>query len=128
MIKSRTLFSLGALVAALALAGCQMGGPSPRPNISMRSQGVEGRWMGTDGVAVSTLRGGTFESRAVETGELLTRGTYTHKDARSIELNFYSLRSQEYTSAACLLVSPERMNCTLANGTKFVLVRDRGIS
>lgn len=128
MIKLRKSLPLGALATALALAGCQMGGPSTRPNVSLQSQGVEGRWVGTDGVAVSTLRGGVFESHSTDTGELLTRGNYRNTGGNSIELSFYSLRSQQNTSAACLLVAPDRMNCTLANGTRFVLVRDRSVS
>lgn len=126
MTTIRKFLSFGALAAVLALAGCQMGGPLQRPNASLQSQGVEGQWVGTDGVAVSTLQNGVFESHSADTGELLTRGTYRHTDSRTIELSFYSLRSQQYTSAACLQVTPDRMNCTLANGTKFVLVRNRG--
>src|SRR5690606_35755613 len=88
MTKIRKFLSFGALAAVLALAGCQMGGPLQRPNASLQSQGVEGQWVGTDGVAVSTLQNGVFESHSADTGELLTRGTYRHTDSRTIELSF----------------------------------------
>ncbi len=113
--------TLGGAALVLALAGCQteMGG-GPR---MARQTGVEGQWMGTDGVAVSTLQGGRFSSRSVETGETLTEGSYKHRDARTIDLSFYSLKSQRNTNATCLLAGSNQMNCTLATGTNFVLTR-----
>lgn len=125
MINARKLLPLGGFMATLALAGCQMAGPPARPDVSMRSQGVEGTWAGSDGVAVSTLRNGAFESRSRETDEVLTRGSYRNTSARSIELNFYSVKTRENTSAACMQVDRDRMNCTLANGTQFVLRRQQ---
>lgn len=121
---------LMAAAAGLAvLAGCQTGAPprSDSPPVARLPSGVEGEWVGTDGVAVSSLRGGTFTSRSATTGEQLTRGSYVHRDPRTIELSFFSLRTERTTSAACLLVSPSQMNCTLADGNNFVLQR-RGVS
>ncbi|MCR4264994.1 hypothetical protein [Nitratireductor sp. ZSWI3] len=126
-MKARNVLTLGGLVAALALAGCQSdfaGGGSRMA----RQTGVEGQWMGTDGVAVSTLQGGRFSSRSVQTGETLTEGSYTHRDARTIDLSFYSLKSRQNTNATCLLAASNQMNCTLANGTNFVLTRSAGVS
>ena len=84
---------------------------------------VEGSWMSQDGVAVSTLSGGQFSSRVVATNEVVTTGTYTMRDQRTIDLNFFSVKSQQNTQATCLLVSSGQMNCTLASGTQFTLVR-----
>lgn len=109
---------------AMVLAGCQSTprglGPAPAP---VASSPFDGQWIGTDGVAVSTLRNGTFESRSVQTGEQLTSGTYAVRDQSMIDLDFYSIKSQKRTTAACLLVSRNQMNCTLASGTRFVLNR-----
>ncbi|WP_295806260.1 hypothetical protein [uncultured Nitratireductor sp.] len=127
-MKTSKILTLATVVSALAVAGCQTGmsdGGGPR---AARQTGVEGQWMGTDGVAVSTLQGGRFSSRAVETGETLTEGSYSHRDARTIELSFYSLKSQQQTAATCLLATSDQMNCTLANGTNFVLNRAAGVS
>ncbi|WP_048647463.1 hypothetical protein [Nitratireductor soli] len=126
-MKARTIFTLGAVAAALALAGCQSD-LSGGGRQASRQSGVEGQWMGADGVAVSTLQGGRFSSRALQTGETLTEGSYTHRDQRTIDLSFYSLKSQRNTSATCLLANTSQMNCTLANGTNFVLTRSAGVS
>jgi hypothetical protein len=110
---------------AMVLAGCQstprgLGRPAVAP---VAASPFDGQWIGTDGVAVSTLRNGTFESRSVQTGEQLTNGTYSVRDQSMIDLDFYSIKSQKRTTAACLLVSRNQMNCTLASGTRFVLNR-----
>lgn len=126
-MKARNLFTLGAVAAALAVAGCQTDFPDGGRQV-VRQTGVEGQWMGTDGVAVSTLQGGRFSSRSLQTGETLTEGSYTHRDQRTIDLSFYSLKSQQNTSATCLLANTSQMNCTLANGTNFVLTRSAGVS
>lgn len=106
------------------LAGCQSTprdlGPASAP---VASSPFDGQWIGTDGVAVSSLRNGNFESRSVQTGEQLTSGTYSVRDQSTIDLNFYSVKSQQRTTAACLLVTRSQMNCTLASGTRFVLNR-----
>jgi hypothetical protein len=113
---------------AMVLAGCQstphgLGRPTVAP---VASSPFDGQWIGTDGVAVSTLRNGTFESRSVQTGEQLTSGTYSVRDQSTIDLDFYSIKSQKRTTAACLLVGGgNQMNCTLASGTRFVLNRRR---
>ncbi|WP_025029070.1 hypothetical protein [Nitratireductor aquibiodomus] len=127
-MKTGKILTLTTVFSALALAGCQTGMPDGGGQRAARQTGVEGQWMGTDGVAVSTLHGGRFSSRAVETGEVLTEGSYSHRDATTIELSFYSLKSQQQTAATCLLASSDQMNCTLANGTNFVLTRAARVS
>ena len=79
--------------------------------------------MSQDGVAVSTLSAGQFSSRVIATNEVVTTGTYTMRDQRTIDLNFFSVKSQQNTQATCLLVSASQMNCTLASGTQFSLIR-----
>lgn len=119
---------IAAATGLAVLAGCQTGAPPPtQAPVARLPQGVEGEWVGTDGVAISNLQAGSFTSRSAQTGEQLTRGSYVHRDPRTIELTFFSLRTERTTSAACLLVSPNQMNCTLADGNNFVLQR-RGVS
>ncbi|GHC64284.1 hypothetical protein [Limoniibacter endophyticus] len=123
----KKLIPLG--IIALALAGCVGDGPSrpvsmgPGANPAPQRSPFDGNWMGADGVAVSTLNNGRFESRTQGTGELLTTGNYTPRDPRTIDLSFYSIKSQQNTQATCALVSDSQMNCTLANGNNFVLTR-----
>ncbi|MCB1468520.1 MAG: hypothetical protein M9944_05155 [Rhizobiaceae bacterium] len=113
-----------ALLAGM-LAACTSGTPDGgrRPPMGPQATGVEGDWVGTDGVAVSSLRGGSFSSRSQATGEALTNGTYAFRDARTIDLDFFSIRTSQNTKATCILVDVNQMNCTLASGTQFVLTR-----
>jgi hypothetical protein len=120
----RTIVAAGtiALFAGL-LAGC-MSAPGGRPPVGGAAQtGFEGDWVGADGVAVSSLRGGQFSSRALATGETLTNGTYASADAKTINLDFFSVKSQKRTLATCILADVNQMNCTLDSGTQFVLTR-----
>jgi len=121
----KTLISAGALaLSSLLLAGCMSSNaPSDRPPMAAQPTGVEGDWVGADGVAVSSIRGGQFSSRAASTGETLTNGTYVARDQRTIDLDFFSIKSQKRTRATCLLVDVNQMNCTLDSGTQFVLSR-----
>lgn len=127
MIKLRTALAPMSLVALLLVAGCMgtRGGGAPT---AAGSALVEGDWAGTDGVAVSTLQAGRFTSRTLATGEKLTEGTYTHRDQQTIDLSFYSVRSKQNTAATCLLASMDQMNCTLASGTTFILMRRPAVS
>ena len=115
--------SITVALCAASLAACMSSGPTDRPPTGAARSGVDGEWVGTDGVAVSSLNNGAFASRSAKTGETLTNGTYTFRDAKTIDLNFFSVKSQQSTQATCLLVDQNQMNCTLASGTQFVLTR-----
>lgn len=124
MTTKRTLVSAGATaLLAVMLAGCMSSSPSGRPPSMAAASGVDGDWVGADGVAISSLRAGQFSSRAANTGETLTNGTYTFRDQKTIDLDFFSIKSQQSTRATCILVDLNQMNCTLASGTQFVLTR-----
>jgi hypothetical protein len=120
MTVARNSMLAGVIVGLAALAACQSAGPGGSP---IAPSGVDGEWMSADGVAISSLNGGKFSSRIVATGETVTTGTYTMRDARTIDLDFFSVKSQQNTKATCMLVSSNQMNCTLAAGTNFTLVR-----
>ncbi|WP_274627817.1 hypothetical protein [Arvimicrobium flavum] len=124
MTMKRKLVSAGATaLLAVLLAGCMSGTPSGRPPTGAQTSGVDGDWVGTDGVAISSLNQGQFASRSMATGETLTTGSYTFRDQRTIDLDFFSVKSQQSTRATCILVDLNQMNCTLATGTQFVLTR-----
>jgi hypothetical protein len=91
-----------------------------------RQAGIEGQWIGTDGVAVSEFQGGTFTSHATDTGNLLARGSYRYTDARDIEITFTSLIRHQTIRANCALVTRRQMNCTSSSGANFQLLRRRG--
>jgi hypothetical protein len=122
MMNARIVASAAAIFVAAAMAGCQSA-PDRPARVDVPASPVDGEWMGTDGVAISSLYGGRFESRSVQTGETLTQGSYKFRDQNTIDLSFYSVKTQQQTAAACLLAGPDKMNCTLGNGTQFVLTR-----
>lgn len=123
MINLRTVACVAALTVLAGCIGGGRGGP-----VATVPTGVEGKWVGADGVAVSSLQGGRFTSVSLTTGENLTKGTYTHRDQRTIDLSFYSVKSNRNTAATCLLVKDDQMNCTLSSGVTFVLARQPAVS
>lgn len=123
-MTTRTIVSAGTIALFASLLAACMSAPGGRPPVGGAAQtGFEGDWVGADGVAVSSLRGGQFSSRALATGETLTTGTYTSADAKTISLDFFSVKSQKRTLATCILADVNQMNCTLDSGTQFVLTR-----
>lgn len=115
------------LSAVLAVSGCQVGGPGgggPPPQIASPSRpAVDGQWIGTDGVAISTFDQGKFTSVLAASGEPLTEGSYSVESNGLIKIQFYSVRAQKDVAANCLIAEGTRLNCTLDNGTQFTLVR-----
>lgn len=108
------------LAATALVAGCvagpQMGG---RPALS----GVEGEWVGTDGIAISSFSAGQFRSTATDTGRVLSTGSYRYLDNRMIEVTINSVIRQSTSRANCALVDYRQLNCTNETGAQFTLVR-----
>lgn len=120
MVRIRSI----AVVAALAaVAGCQTGGGSAPSIVAPARPAVEGQWIGTDGVAISTFQAGRFTSALAATGEVLTEGTYALGPNDIIQLQFFSVKAQKQVAANCILAEGQRLNCTLDSGTQFTLVR-----
>ncbi len=115
-----------AIMAAATIAGCQSGnyGGGQAPTITAPAKpAVEGQWIGTDGVAISTFQAGKFTSALAQSGEPLTEGSYTVEPNGLIKIQFYSVKAQKDVAANCLIAEGTRLNCTLDNGTQFSLVR-----
>ncbi|WP_265518540.1 hypothetical protein [Nitratireductor luteus] len=126
MVNFRRVGPLVTVVTALIVSGC-VGGVAPR-EIASRPTGVEGQWMDTQRVAISTFSGGRFDSVATDTGNRLSEGTYHMRDRNNVEITMTSLIRQTRTSVNCALVSPSQLNCTNASGQNFVLTRRGGVS
>ena len=112
---------------AIAVAGCQSGGGYSRGPVAPRPTGVEGTWVDANRVAMSTLVAGVFESIATDTGEKLSEGSYTHRDARTIDLTINSIIRGTTTNATCLLATTNQLNCTNSAGVQFVLLRQQAV-
>ncbi len=121
----KSLRLVAAAAALAAIAGCTFDGPR-RGGVGPMTRapsGVEGDWVGTDGVAISRFTGGRFETIATDTGNKLAEGNYFQRDPRTIDINLTSLIRQTTSSVTCGLVNPRQMNCTSSTGSQFVLVR-----
>jgi hypothetical protein len=122
MMNARMAACAASIALTAIVSGCQSA-PDRPASVDVPQSPVDGEWIGSDGVAISSLYGGHFRSRSVQTGETLTEGTYRFRDQNTIDLSFYSVKTQQQTAAACLLATPSQMNCTLGNGTQFILTR-----
>ena len=120
MTVARKSMFAGLVAGLVALAACQSGPGAGGP--AAASDAVKGKWMSSDGVAVSSFDAGKFESRFAQTGEVLTTGTYTFKDPRTIDLVFFSVRTKRQDQATCF-IGAAQLDCTNAAGTHFTLVR-----
>lgn len=125
MTMVRTLAWAGALACtATLLAGCVSSGPGGVGGpIAAAPRGVEGSWLSTDGVAVSSFSGGVFQTNALDTGNKLAEGSYRMADPRTVEITMHSLIRQTTTNVNCLLATSNQLNCTSAAGQQFVLTR-----
>lgn len=110
-------------LTVVALSACTGGGYSYRPPVAARPSSAEGSWVDANGVAVSTLNAGIFESVAVDTGQKLSDGSYTYRDASTIDLTINSIIRGTTTNATCFLATPSQLNCTNSEGIQFVLLR-----
>lgn len=109
------------LGTAVVAAGCQSAfGPTVR-----RAAGVEGNWVDTNGVGLSSFNGGAFTTVAADTGNKLSEGSYRYTDGRSVEITIRSIVRNTTDRANCTLVTTAQMNCTLSSGARFSLVRQR---
>ena len=125
----KTLRLIAAAAALVALGGCAYDGPryggggvGPGP-MARAPSGVEGDWVGTDGVAISRFTAGRFETIATDTGNKLAEGNYFQRDARTIDINLTSLIRQTTTQVNCARVSQTQLNCTSSAGQQFSLMR-----
>ena len=117
-IARKSVFA-GVVVSLGVLAACQSAGPG---GPGTAATGVEGSWMSSDGVAVSTFSGGVFTTTATDTGNKLAEGSYIVA-GNTVQINGSSVIRQSPISFNCLLASPKQLNCTSSAGQQFTLVR-----
>ena len=120
MIIARNSILAGVIVGLAALSACQSAGPGGPGDAA--PDPVKGNWMSTDGVAVSSFGAGQFSSKFPQTGETITTGSYTYRDQRTIDLVYFSVKSQRRDQATCF-VSASQLDCTNTSGVKFSLIR-----
>lgn len=83
---------------------------------------IEGEWVDPNGI-ISSFRGGTFETRTTDTGDLLATGNYRYVTPRMVEIDLRSLLRQTNSRVNCAVVSLSQLNCTSSDGAQFSLTR-----
>jgi hypothetical protein len=124
-------FAVAAGLTLLAgVAGCTTGGMyrQSAPIAALPQTGIEGAWIDQQGTGVTNFTAGRFETYATDTGEKLSEGTYTMRDATLAEINGFSLARQAPVAFNCALASTVQLNCTSSTGQQFVLTRRTGVS
>lgn len=116
------------------LTACQIGGPSfvstaptyRQPAQPVQPQGIEGSWIGTDGIGISTFNNGQYTVTASDTGNRLAEGTYSYTTQTLASVTFRSLLRGTTINANCQLMSAQQLNCTTSSGAQLVLRRHAG--
>lgn len=120
----RLSLTIAATTLTIALAGCMSGPTSDgSAQVSKPSDGVQGQWFDTSGVAFSNFNNGVFETRANDTKEKLAEGNYRFASANLIEIDLRSLARGTQSKVNCALVSTGQLNCTSSSGQQFSLTR-----
>jgi hypothetical protein len=107
---------IAALVAVFVLAGCQT------YELQQRGTALDGTWTSTDGDFASTFRNGSFNTRFIDTNEIVGQGTYVMTGGTA-SLRWISVRDQTQRSATCTLTSATTVRCNQQSGGGFDLVR-----
>lgn len=123
-------FAVAASMIMLAgIAGCQTGGGyRSAPPVAVAPQGIEGSWIDQAGTGVTNFTAGHFETYATDTGQKLSEGSYTMRDAIVAEITGFSLIQQKPIAFNCAVASQNQLNCTSSSGQQFVLTRRGGLT
>lgn len=87
------------------------------------STGIDGKWVDENGI-VSSFHGGVFETRAADTEEKLSEGTYNYVSAQHIEIEIRSILRGTISKVSCM-ISQDTMQlfCSSYTGSQFSLKR-----
>ncbi|EJF88156.1 hypothetical protein [Bartonella melophagi] len=111
-------------ITILAIGACSLphyyGEHSTVENIST---GIDGEWIDKNGI-ISSFRNGTFETRAADTKEKLSEGTYNYVNAQHVEIEIRSILRGTISRADCRLSNDTmQLFCTSSTGLQFFLNR-----
>ncbi|MET3560129.1 hypothetical protein ABID39_000820 [Bartonella japonica] len=85
--------------------------------------GIDGKWVDENGI-ISSFHEGVFETRAADTQEKLSEGTYNYVSAQQIEMEIRSILRGTISRVNCILSrQATQLFCTSYTGTQFSLKR-----
>ncbi|ALE04127.1 hypothetical protein [Bartonella ancashensis] len=86
-------------------------------------KGIDGEWIDTNGI-VSSFHNGIFETRAVDTEEKLSEGTYNYVGTKHVAIEIRSIIRGTISRADCTVSNDVmRLFCTSNAGLEFSLKR-----
>jgi hypothetical protein len=110
-----------AAVAALGLAlwGCE----STKINPTAGGGGLAGEWKPTEGNYTASFDNGTFTTTALDTGGIISQGSYVAISEKEVDLNWQSNVTGTANSARCQRPDPNTLVCADGGGRGFTLRR-----
>ncbi len=85
--------------------------------------GIDGKWVDENGI-ISSFREGIFETRAADTEEKLSEGTYNYVSAQHIEIEIRSILRGTISKVSCMISrDATQLLCTSYTGSQFALKR-----
>ncbi|GAA5098784.1 hypothetical protein [Bartonella acomydis] len=84
---------------------------------------IDGKWVDKNGI-ISSFREGIFETRAADTEEKLSEGTYNYVSAQHIEIEIRSILRGTISKVSCMISQDAtQLLCTSYTGAQFALKR-----
>jgi hypothetical protein len=83
--------------------------------------GLAGTWLSSDNVFTAEFVDGSFVSKANDTGEVLSEGSYVVSSVSEIKLSWRGRLSGQDNSANCSRPEANRLTCVDAAGRAFTL-------
>ncbi|MBS9721016.1 hypothetical protein JYU29_10000 [Tianweitania sp. BSSL-BM11] len=127
MRLASSLRLLSALTLTAAVAGCVGGDGGSGARLGsgpmLKQVSVDGAWVDESGVGVSTFSNGVFTTTAMDNGSRLSEGNYRYNGASVVAITGTSLIRQQPIAFNCNIASSNQLNCTSAEGNRFVLTR-----
>lgn len=122
-----SLRMLSAITLAAAVAGCVGGSGNSGARLGsapmLKQVSVDGSWVDESGVGISTFSNGAFSTTASDNGSRLSEGSYRYNGASTVAITGTSLIRQQPIAFNCNIASSTQLNCTSAEGNRFVLTR-----
>ncbi|UNE54537.1 hypothetical protein [Bartonella machadoae] len=87
------------------------------------STGIDGKWVDENGI-ISSFHNGVFETRAADTEEKLSEGTYNYVSSQQIDIEIRSILRGTISKVNCMISRDAiHLFCTPQIGSQFSLKR-----
>lgn len=114
------------IAAAIALVACIESSQQNEKLLPLQKTptGIDGEWVDKNGI-ISHFRDGVFETRAADTNEKLSEGSYHYINDKYIEMEIRSILRGTISRVDCM-ISDNRIQlfCISRSGLQFLLQRN----